>query len=158
MSMDKELTAETIEELIAAYMDLPWLDEVRLHKGHVHSVTIIPSDDVSTEEKLMMTFAGDSTMPHRVPVLMQEIAAALGCAQPITAIVHGGGARYTFLHADSCAVSIPTDDMSVETYLRVLFLLKEISLTAQALFVVRPAHVEPRLLYAVVQRSNQSSG
>ena len=67
---------------------------------------------------------------------MQEIATALGCEQPITAIVHSGGARYTFLQADHHALSIPTDDMTVETYLRLLFLLKDLSVTAQALFVV----------------------
>jgi len=39
------------------------------------------------------------------------------------------------LQADGRSLSIPTDEMSVETYLRVLFLLKEISITAQALFV-----------------------
>ena len=68
--------------------------------------------------------------------LMQEIAVTLGCEQPITAIVHEGGARYTFLLADRHALSIPTDDMSVDTYLRLLFLLKEISVTAQAVFAV----------------------
>ena len=134
--MVKELTAETLEELTAACMELPWLDEVRLSEGHVHSVTIIPSDDVSTEEKLMMTFEGESTMPRRVLALMQDIAAELGCEQPITAIVHTGGARYTLLQADSRASSIPTDEMSAETYLRVLFLLKEISLMVQTLFVI----------------------
>src|SRR5262249_27179481 len=133
--MAKALTAETLEELTAAYMALPWLDEIRLSQGRVHSVTIIPSDDVSTEEKLMMTFEGESTRSHRIPALLQEIVMALGCHQPITAIVHAGGARYTFLQADGLSLSIPTEEMSVETYLRVLFLLKEISVTAQTLFV-----------------------
>jgi hypothetical protein len=50
--MAKELTAETLGELTAACMELPWLDEVRLGEDQVYSVTIIPSDDVSTEEKL----------------------------------------------------------------------------------------------------------
>ena len=136
MSMAKVLTAETLAELTAAYMELPWLDEIRLSQGQVHSVTIIPSDDVSTEEKLLMTFAGVSIMPHRVPALLQEIAVALGCEQPITAIVHAGGARYTLLQADDRALSIPTKAMSVATYLRVLFLLKEISVTMQTRFVV----------------------
>jgi hypothetical protein len=136
MFMAKALTTETLTDLTAAYLELPWLDEVRLSKGQVHSVTIIPSDDVSTEEKLMLTFEGESPLPYRVPALVHEIAAALGCAQPLTAIVHGGGARYTFLQADSRSLTMPTADMSVATYLRVLFLLKETSVTAQALFVV----------------------
>ena len=134
--MAKALTTETIAELTTACMELPWLDEIRLSQGRVHSVTIIPSDDVSTEEKLLMTFEGESTVSRRVWVLMQEIAAELGCEQPITAIVHGNGARYTLLQADNRSLSIPTNDMSAETYFRVLFLLKEISLTAQARFVV----------------------
>jgi hypothetical protein len=133
--MAKALTAATLEELTAAYMALPWLDEIRLSQGRVQSVTIIPSDDVSMEEKLLLTFVGESPRSHRIPVLLQEIATALGCQQPITAIVHAGGARYTLLQADGRSLSIPTDAMSVETYLRVLFLLKEISVTAQALFV-----------------------
>ena len=128
------LTAETLEELTAAYMDLPWLDEIRLSKGQVYAVTIIPSDDVSMDEKLL-TFVDASTKAHRVPALLQEMAATLGCKQPIMAIVHAGGARYTFLQADGRSLSIPTHEMSVETYLRVLFLLKEISVTAQTLFV-----------------------
>jgi len=33
--------------LTAAYMELPWLDEIRLSQGHGYAVTIIPSDDVS---------------------------------------------------------------------------------------------------------------
>ena len=135
--MAKTLTTETIAELTTACMELPWLDEIRLSQGRVHSVTIIPSDDVSTEEKLLMTFEGESTVPRRIWVLMQEIAAELGCEQPMTAIVHGDGARYTFLQADNRSLSIPNNDMSAETYFRVLFLLKEISLTAQARFVVR---------------------
>jgi hypothetical protein len=45
---------------------------------------------------------------------------------------------YTFLQADGLSLSIPTHEMSVETYLRVLFLLKEISVTAQTLFVPAP--------------------
>ena len=134
--MDKELSAATIKVLTAACMELPWLDEIRMHMEHVHAVTIIPSDDVSTEEKLMLTFAGETTLPQRVSVLMQDIATELGFAQPITAIVHGGGACYTFHQADGRALSIPTADMSAETYLRVLFLLKEISLMAQAQFIV----------------------
>jgi hypothetical protein len=134
--MATELTIETIDELTAACLELPWLDEVRLSNGTVTSVTIIPSDDVSTEEKLMVTFEADSPMSHRVPMLVQEIAAELGCEQPITAIVHGGGSHYTFLQADGRSLSIPADDLSPETFLRVLFLLKEISLTAQALLVV----------------------
>ena len=77
-------------------MELPWLDEIRMHMEHVHAVTIIPSDAVSTAEKLMLTFAGETTLPQRVSVLMQDIATELGFAQPITAIVHGGGACYTF--------------------------------------------------------------
>ena len=89
--MDKEPSAATIEALTAACMELPWLDEIRMHMGHVHAVTIIPPDDVSTEEKLMLTFVGETTLPQRVSVLMQAIATALGFAQPITAIVHGGG-------------------------------------------------------------------
>jgi hypothetical protein len=56
----------------------------------VHAVTIIPPDDVSTEEKLMLTFVGETTLPQRVSVLMQAIATELGFEQPITAIVHGG--------------------------------------------------------------------
>ena len=115
-------------------MELPWLDELRLSQGQVYSVTIIPSDDVSMDEKLMMTFVDASTKSHRVPALLQEIATTLGCEQPITTIVHGGGARYTFLQADGRSRSIPANEMSVETYLRVLFLLKEISDTAQTLF------------------------
>ena len=134
--MDKELSAATIEVLTAACMELPWLDEIRMHMEHVHAVTIIPSDDVSTEEKLMLTFAGETTLPQRVAVLMQDIATELGFAQPITAIVHGGGACYTLHQADGRALSIPTAEMSAETYLRVLFLLKEISLMAQAQFIV----------------------
>lgn len=124
--------------MTAAYMELPWLDEVRLSEGWVQSVTIIPSDDVSPAEKLMITCADDNSLPQRVLTLLQEIAAVLGCAQPIIAIVHGGGARYTVLQADNHALSIPTEVMSGETYLRVLFLLKEISVTAQARFVVSP--------------------
>ncbi len=135
--MAHELTTETLAELTAASMELPWLDEVRLSQDHVHTVTIIPSDEVSTEEKLMVTFAGESTMPRRIRALLQAIAAELGCEHPITAIVHGGDARYTLLQADHRALSIPTDEISAATYLRVLFLLKEISLTAQTLFVVR---------------------
>lgn len=84
----------------------------------------------------MLTFEGESPLLHRVPALVHEIAATLGCVQPLTAIVHGGGARYTFLQADSWSLTIPAADMSVATYLRVLFLLKEISVTAQAFFVV----------------------
>jgi len=136
MPMAKVLTAETLAELTAAYTELPWLDEIRLSQGQLHSVTIIPSDDVSTEEKLLMTFAGASLMPHRVPGLLQEIAVALGCEQPITAIVHAGGARYTVLQADGRTLAIPTKTMSVAAYLRVLFLLKDISVTMQTLFVV----------------------
>ena len=105
-------------------------------QGQVQSVTIIPSDDVSTEAKLMITLEDKSDIPRRVLALMQTMAAELGCEQPITAVVHGGGACYTFLLADNRSVSIPTDEMSAETYLRVLFLLKEVSLMAQALFVV----------------------
>ena len=135
MPMAKTLTAETLEELAAAYMELPWLDEIRLSQGQVYSVTVIPSDDVSMDEKLL-TFVDASTRAHRIPALLQEIAATLGCEQPITAIVHAGGARYTLLQADGRSQSIPTNAMSVETYLRVLFLLKEISVTAQTLFVV----------------------
>lgn len=134
--MDKELTAETIEALTAACMELPWLDEIRMHMEQVHAVTIIPSDDVSTEEKLMLTFAGETNLLQRVSVLMQAIATELGFEQPITAIVHGGGACYTFHQADGRSLSIPTDDMSAETYMRILFLLKEISLIAQAQFIV----------------------
>jgi hypothetical protein len=134
--MDKELSAATIEGLAAACMELPWIDEIRMHKGHVQAVTIIPPDEVSTEEKLLLTFAGETTLPQRVSVLMQAIATALDCAQPITAIVHGGGACYTFQQADGRSLSIPTEDMSAETYLRVLFLLKEISVIAQAQFIV----------------------
>jgi hypothetical protein len=130
------LTAETLAELTAASMELPWLDEIRLSQGQVQSVTIIPSDDVSTEEKLMLTFASASRMPQRIPALLQAIAVALGCEQPITAIVHAGGARYTVLQADGRALAIPTKAMSVATYLRVLFLLKDISVTIQALFAV----------------------
>ena len=129
-------TAETVKEFTAASLELPWLDEIRLCKGQVHSVTIIPSDDVSTEAKLMMTFEDGSGIPRRVLTLMQATAAELGCEQPIMAVVHGGGACYTFLLADNRSVSIPTDEISAETYLRILFLLKEISLMAQALFVV----------------------
>ena len=136
MLMAKVFSAETVKEFTAAAMELPWLDEVRLCKGQVHSVTIIPSDDVSTEAKLMTTFEDESAIPRRVLALMQAMATELGCEQPITAVVHGGGACYTFLLADNRSVSIPTDKMSAETYLRVLFLLKEISLMAQALFVV----------------------
>ena len=134
--MAKELTAETLEELTVTCMELPWLDEVRLSEGQVHSVTIIPSDDVSTEEKLMMTFEDESTMPRRILALIQDIAAELGCEQPPVAIVHTGGARYTLLQADGRALSIPTAEMSAETYLRVLFFLKEISLLVQTLFVI----------------------
>ena len=134
MPMAKTLTAGTLEELTEAYMDLPWLDEIRLSQGHGYAVTIIPSDDVSMDEKLL-TFVDASTQAHRVPALLQEIAATLGCEQPITATVHAGGARYTFLQADGRSLSIPTHEMSVETYLRVLFLLKELSVTAQILFV-----------------------
>ena len=133
--MAKTLPAETLEELTAAYMALPWLDEIRLSQGQVYAVTIIPSDDVSMDEKLMMTFMDASTKSHWVPALLQEVAATLGCEQPITAIVHAGGACYTFLQADGRSLSIPTNEMSVETYLRVLFLLKEISVTAQTVFV-----------------------
>lgn len=136
--MNKEFAAATIEEMTAAYMELPWLDEVRVSEGRVQSVTIIPSDDVSPAEKLMITCADDNSLPQRVLTLLHEIAAVLGCVQPIMAIVHGGGARYTVLQADNHVLSIPTEAMSVETYLRVLFLLKEISVTAQALFVVSP--------------------
>jgi len=132
--MAKTLTAGTLEELTEAYMDLPWLDEIRLSQGQVYAVTIIPSDDVSMDEKLM-TFVDVSPKAHRFPALLQEIAATLGCEQPITATVHAGGARYTFLQADGRSLSIPTHEMSVETYLRVLFLLKELSVTAQILFV-----------------------
>ena len=89
------LTAETVKEFTAAAMELPWLDEVRLCKGQVHSVTIIPSDDVSTEAKLMMTFEDESDIPRRVLALLQAMAAELGCEQPITAIVHGGGRHVT---------------------------------------------------------------
>jgi hypothetical protein len=67
---------------------------------------------------------------------MQAIATALGFEHPITAIIHGGGACYTFHQADGRALSIPTDEMSAETYLRLLFLLKEISLMAQAQYIV----------------------
>lgn len=134
--MAKVLPAETVQEFTAACMELPWLDEVRLCKGQVHSVTIIPSDDVSTEAKLMMTFEDGSGIPRRVLALLQALAAELGCEQPITAVVHGGEACYTFLLADNRSISIPTEEMSAETYLRVLFLLKEISIMAQALFVV----------------------
>jgi len=134
MPMAKTLTAETLEELTAAYMDLPWLDEIRLSQGHGYAVTIIPSDDVSMDEKLM-TFVDASPKAHWFPALLQKIAATLGCKQPITAIVHAGGARYTFLQADGRSLSMPTHEMSVETYLRVLFLLKELSVTAQILFV-----------------------
>lgn len=134
--MDKELSAETVEGLAAACMELPWIDEIRMHRGHVRAVTIIPPDDVSTEEKLMLTFAGETTLPQRVSVLMQAIATALGLEHPITAIVHGGGAGYTFQQADGRSLSMPTEDMSAETYLRVLFLLKEIGLMAQAQFIV----------------------
>jgi len=109
--MAKTLTAETLEELTEAYMELPWLDEIRLSQGQVYAVTIIPSDDVSMDEKLM-TFVDASPKAHRFPALLQEIAATLGCS-----------------------LSIPTHEMSVETYLRVLFLLKEISVTTQTLFV-----------------------
>ncbi|MDH3603848.1 MAG: hypothetical protein OEU26_29920 [Candidatus Tectomicrobia bacterium] len=49
--MDKELSAETIEALTAACMELPWLDEIRMNMEHVHAVTIILSDDVSTQGK-----------------------------------------------------------------------------------------------------------
>jgi len=82
--MAKTLTAETLEELTAAYMELPWLDEIRLSQGQVYSVAIIPSDDVSMDEKLL-TLVDASTKAHRVPALLQEIAATLGCEQPITA-------------------------------------------------------------------------
>jgi hypothetical protein len=99
-------------------------------------VTILPSDDVSTEEKLMLTLAGETSLTQRVSVLMQAIATELGFEQPITAIVHGGGACYTFHQADGHSLSIPTDDISAETYLQVLFLLKEIGLIAQAQFIV----------------------
>jgi len=61
------LTAATLEEITATYMELPWLDEIRLSKGHGYSVTIIPSDDVSMDEKLMMTFVDASTKSHWVP-------------------------------------------------------------------------------------------
>jgi len=132
--MAKTLTAETLEELTAAYMELPWLDEIRLSQGQVYSVAIIPSDDVSMDEKLL-TLVDASTKAHRVPALLQEIAATLGCEQPITAIVHAGGARYTLLQADGRSLSIPTHEMSVETYFRVLFLLKESSVTVQTLFI-----------------------
>ena len=132
--MAKTLTAETLEELPAAYMELPWLDEIRLSQGQVYSVAIIPSDDVSMDEKLL-TLVDASTKAHRVPALLQEIAATLGCEQPITAIVHAGGARYTLLQADGRSLSIPTHEMSVETYFRVLFLLKESSVTVQTLFI-----------------------
>ena len=135
MLMTTVLSAETVKEFTAACMELPWLDEVRLCQGQVHSVTIIPSDEVSTEAKLMMTFEDESDIPRRVLALMQAMAVELGCEQPITAVVHGGGACYTFLLADNRSVSIPTDEMSAETYLRVLFLLKEISVMAQVLFV-----------------------
>ncbi|MDH3603738.1 MAG: hypothetical protein OEU26_29360 [Candidatus Tectomicrobia bacterium] len=134
--MDKELTAETMEALTAACMELPWLDEIRMNVDHVHAVTIIPSDDVSTEEKLTLTFAGETALPQRISGLMQTITTELGFEQPITAIVHGGGAGYTFHQANGCSLSIPTDDISAKTYLRVLFLLKEISLMAQAQFIV----------------------
>ena len=134
MPMAKTLTAETLEELTAAYMELPWLDEIRLSQGQVYSVAIIPSDDVSMDEKLL-TLVDASTKAHRVPALLQEIAATLGCEQPITAIVHAGGARYTLLQADGRSLSIPTHEMSVETYFRVLFLLKESSVTVQTLFI-----------------------
>jgi hypothetical protein len=134
--MNKELTAETIEALTAACMELPWLDEIRMNMEHGHTVTILPSDDVSTEEKLMLTLAGETSLTQRVSVLMQAIATELGFEQPITAIVHGGGACYTFHQADGHSLSIPTDDISAETYLQVLFLLKEIGLIAQAQFIV----------------------
>ena len=132
--MAKTLTAETLEELTAAYVELPWLDGIRLSQGQVYSVAIIPSDDVSMDEKLL-TLVDASTKAHRVPALLQEIAATLGCEQPITAIVHAGGARYTLLQADGRSLSIPTHEMSVETYFRVLFLLKESSVTVQTLFI-----------------------
>ena len=35
MPMAKTLTAETLEELAATYMELPWLDEIRLSQGQV---------------------------------------------------------------------------------------------------------------------------
>ena len=53
MPMAKTLTEETLEELAAAYMELPWLDEIRLGQGQGYSVTVIPSDDVSMDEKLL---------------------------------------------------------------------------------------------------------
>jgi hypothetical protein len=64
MPIAKTLTAETLEELAAAYMELPWLDEIRLSQGQVYSVTVIPSDDVSMDEKLL-TFVDASTKAHR---------------------------------------------------------------------------------------------
>ncbi|ETX04273.1 MAG: hypothetical protein ETSY2_29780 [Candidatus Entotheonella gemina] len=134
--MDKALTAETIEVLMAACMELPWLDEIRMNMKHVHAVTIIPSDDVSTEEKLMLTFSDETGVPQRISVLMQDITTELGFEQSTTAIVHKGGACYTFHQANGRSLSIPTDDISAETYVRVLFLLKEISLMAQAQFIV----------------------
>jgi hypothetical protein len=112
--MAKELTAETLEELTAACMELPWLDEVRLSEGQGHSVTIVPSDDVSTEEKLIMTFEDKSIMPRRILALIQDIAVELGCEQPPISIVHAGGARYTLLQTDGRALSIPTAEMSAE--------------------------------------------
>ena len=56
---------------------ITWLDEIALSKGQVYSVTIIPSDDVPMDEKLL-TFVDASTKAYRVPALLQEVAATLG--------------------------------------------------------------------------------
>jgi hypothetical protein len=134
--MTNELLAETIDELVAACLELPWLDEARLERGQATTVTIIPSDDVAAEEKLLVTIEAASPLSHRLPTLVREIEVELGAEQPITAIVHGGGAQYTFLQADDRTLSIPADGLSATSFLRVLFLLKEISVTAHALLLV----------------------
>ena len=137
--MSEQVSSTTIESIAAACLELPWLDEVRLAETTVPGVTIIPSDEVSEEEKIFVSFEGDRGSRDRVLALLQQTANLLSLSPAISAVVHQGGIDYSLIQENGQRTHISAETLSPEVFLRVLFLFKEIALTAQVALTARAA-------------------
>lgn len=123
-------------------MDPPILDMLRI-EDKAFVVTFVPSDDLSCEEKLMISIPINSVEGRQIRAWLQEFSKLFSAPTLLSQIVHSGGDDFNFVFADDSNRQLLEANLGSDFAQRVYDGLQYVSHAAENAYRIVQVNVSP---------------
>jgi hypothetical protein len=126
----------------------PMIDSLaKGHTGAFYSVGIVTSDNVSRAQSEALRIAAKSKLGRTIQSALKRMQATLRASSPVSAIVHGGGAHFSFRLENSRSIALSSTAVPAPGVVAILGELRALGEAAQSELIRRravgPAEIAP---------------